>query len=278
VPAGITPASMSGRKLQLLYLFKAWKDAVVVAACAAFIFSAQEENRKRGRHGFRRVYARPDWENVEWMRLYRAAIEEHRQQILQEEQQQHEVEAQLQEDLWMDDDVPPVSRNQQRFQAITRLPVPLFQEVVGLTKEHNLFEDRGVDAAHRPGVPTELRLMIVLNILGEGRFMRGFEVDQGVSMSSAHVFFHTWTSNFVRTCYTSHVYWPQGQRMREIERTFAAVGFPGCVGSIDVTHLKTSMCTFSERPHHVGKEGEPTVACEVCQSHESDGNHHHLPC
>jgi hypothetical protein len=172
---------IGGRKLQLMLLFRAWKEAIMVAACAAFISRQETPKRQRGKQGNRLVYARVDWQDVEWMKLFLAVREERSRGS--QEQQQDEVEGGLVADLqhlWVDEEAPPISRNQKRFQAITRVPMPLFLELLRLTEEHKLFGDTGVDAAHRRGVPLALRLMIVLNILGEGRFLRGFETDQGV--------------------------------------------------------------------------------------------------
>ena len=43
--------------------------------------------------------------------------------------------------------------------------------------------------------------------------------------------------NYSDLYYTSYVYVPVGDELDEVEKVYRYMGFPGCVGSMDVTHL-----------------------------------------
>ena len=45
------------------------------------------------------------------------------------------------------------------------------------------------------------------------------------------------------------------------------MGFPGCVGSIDCTHIAWDMCPTTLNPLCKGKEGYPTLVFEVVVDH-----------
>ena len=50
-------------------------------------------------------------------------------------------------------------------------------------------------------------------------------------------------------------------------REYNAVGLPGCIGSVDCTHIEWAKCPASQRSLYVGKEGFPSVVFEVVCSH-----------
>lgn len=51
--------------------------------------------------------------------------------------------------------------------------------------------------------------------------------------------------------------------LAEVDNTHEKVGFPGAMGSVDVTHVYHSGVAHSGKVKHVGKEGYPTLAYHV---------------
>ncbi len=48
--------------------------------------------------------------------------------------------------------------------------------------------------------------------------------------------------------------------LHRVSRDYNAVGLPGCVGSMDVVHIKWANCPTGNHNHAKGKEGYPTLA------------------
>jgi hypothetical protein len=46
----------------------------------------------------------------------------------------------------------------------------------------------------------------------------------------------------------------------QVSKDHEAVGLPGCVGSMDVVHVKWSNCPMGNHNHLKGKEGYPSLA------------------
>ena len=45
----------------------------------------------------------------------------------------------------------------------------------------------------------------------------------------------------------------------QVSKDYEAVGLPGCVGSMDVVHVKLSICLMGDHNRAKGKEGYPTL-------------------
>ena len=48
-------------------------------------------------------------------------------------------------------------------------------------------------------------------------------------------------------------------KLQRINKEYNAAGLPGCVGSMDVVHVKWSNCPTGNHNHAKGKEGYPTL-------------------
>jgi hypothetical protein len=48
--------------------------------------------------------------------------------------------------------------------------------------------------------------------------------------------------------------------LNQVSKYYKAVGLPGCVGSMDVVHVKWANCPAGDNNHAKGKEGCPTLA------------------
>eukprot|EP00752_Nemacystus_decipiens_P017457 g15651.t1 len=56
---------------------------------------------------------------------------------------------------------------------------------------------------------------------------------------------------------------PNEDELKGIMKTYDEVGMSGAMGSMDGTHLEWTVCPYSERSSHIGKEGYPTVVYNV---------------
>lgn len=59
----------------------------------------------------------------------------------------------------------------------------------------------------------------------------------------------------------------EGPELDTIMSIFEKVGFPGCMGSMDVVHIAWDRCPAAWSSSFTGKEGFPTVAYEVVVDH-----------
>ena len=60
---------------------------------------------------------------------------------------------------------------------------------------------------------------------------------------------------------------PEGEDLKKVMDIYAKLGFPGCIGSIDATHLKWSMFPKSLSNICGGKESFPAIAYQVVVDH-----------
>lgn len=54
----------------------------------------------------------------------------------------------------------------------------------------------------------------------------------------------------------------EGDELETVLNIFDAAGVPGCVASIDCTHLKLGNCPDAVKISCTGKEGDPTLSFE----------------
>lgn len=81
--------------------------------------------------------------------------------------------------------------------------------------------------------------------------------------------FHNFCQHFATELYDEHVSLPS-QEDGELDRVmeqYEKLGFPGAVGSTDVTHIGWSRCPYNQARSYTGKEGKPTVAYQVTVNH-----------
>lgn len=90
----------------------------------------------------------------------------------------------------------------------------------------------------------------------------------GMSESTAQRVFHLFTRQFSRAFYSKWVQFPEGETLARIMKDYDDLGFPGAMGSTDVTHIHWAAAPHTLRCSFEGKEGYPTLAyqCTVDQS------------
>ena len=67
--------------------------------------------------------------------------------------------------------------------------------------------------------------------------------------------------------YPAFVKYPTGQLLTKVLQEYESIGLPGCVGSMDCTHVKWYQCPDGLRHDCIGKEGFPTLAFQVVVNH-----------
>ena len=73
------------------------------------------------------------------------------------------------------------------------------------------------------------------------------------------------------------MYVPVGAELDKVEKQYRYMGFPGCVGSMDVTHLHWGACPKGLRHHCIGRYGHPTVAFNFVCAHTRRIHHISTP-
>jgi hypothetical protein len=82
----------------------------------------------------------------------------------------------------------------------------------------------------------------------------------GICTSEVRKFFYIFIEALV-DMKDEYIYIPWNiTKMQRISRHYNAAGLPGCVGSMDVVHVKWANCPTGDHNHAKGKEGYPTLA------------------
>lgn len=165
----------------------------------------------------------------------------------------------------------PGSREYKRFRRRFRMPPDLFLDhLVPLSKKHNIFEQK-----HRSRNVIEMKLLVGLRMLGRDDCGDAIAELSGIGESSAFVIFHQFCRGITKYLYPLFVQIPEpgSDLYEEVTSAYTALGFPGCVGSLDCTHIKWSRCPSELRNLCKGKEGFPTLSFEVVCDHSRRIHH-----
>jgi hypothetical protein len=150
-----------------------------------------------------------------------------------------------------------------KFRRRFRLPFSMFLEVVEECKEHNVF---GI-AVRKSKIAIEFKLLSCLKILG--RDLCADEIDENLNIgeSTVNKFFKMFITNYAAAMFSKYVYVPEGEEMDRVEEVYRHMGFPGCIGSMDCTHIFWDKCPEKLRFLCKGKEGKPSVAFQCIVEH-----------
>jgi hypothetical protein len=162
----------------------------------------------------------------------------------------------------------PRSRAAVMFRGDFRLPYPVFLQVVEAARRHKWLQCHNTDAVGALAAPLELKVLAVLYLLGSGCALRTVASLSGMSQSTVQRTFHEFCHDFAADMYEEWVT-PQADEttFRPLMQHYAAVGFPGAVGSSDVTHIPWDKTPSRSARAYTGKEGFPTVAYEATVDH-----------
>lgn len=162
----------------------------------------------------------------------------------------------------------PEGRRHQQFRLRFRVPFAIYLELVNWTSTWYDKTVQQTDALGNSRVPVELLVLGVLRMLGRSTCLDGIQELSGISPSVMSVFFHKWCQKAAEELYPVYVKFPKTQSdIDKVMYDFAYVGFPGCLGSMDVVHVHWERCPSGLSVMHTGKEGYPTIAYQVIVDH-----------
>ena len=149
-----------------------------------------------------------------------------------------------------------------RFRRRFRVNIYLFEELKMMIFLRKIFEE-----PHGNSIPLEFKILICLRKLGR------YEVDDTsaelsyVGESTCHALFEKFVTNFSKAFLTEYVNVPTGEKLLSIMEVYRRLGLPGCIGSMDCTHIFWNMCPKELRVECTGKYGKPTLAFQAVVDH-----------
>jgi hypothetical protein len=150
--------------------------------------------------------------------------------------------SQMADMLDTNDHLNPASRHGKSFRPVYRIPGTMFEDVyrwIDPNREAFGFQKRDHDCCGRPAVPLKLKLLASFFRLSTGLLDKGMASQIGCDEETMRVFF----LQFIRT--VSKEQGPKWIKLPSTAEQLAAHvatydipgGLPGCMGSIDCTHI-----------------------------------------
>jgi hypothetical protein len=179
----------------------------------------------------------------------------------------------------------PKAKMGKEFRRRFRLPFPLFEHLVELCDEYNIFELKKSSK-----IPTEARVLISLRLLGSGTHNSIISECNGmfIGESTCNSILHQFVGGMTEKFFDVYVNFPTGDGLAKVMDTYRRLGLPGACGSMDCTHIFWGMCP--KKLTHVctgevvqllftclfnyfnyiiliGKEKKPTLSFQVVVDH-----------
>jgi hypothetical protein len=156
------------------------------------------------------------------------------------------------------------TRQAKNFRRRFRIPLQLFNHIVERSREANLF---GGTHPEYDRMPIEFKILMALRILGRRNCADDIaEMSTGYGSSINH-FFRTFVEQFSKLFYSDYVHVPEGNDLQRTMDSYAELGIPGGVGSMNATHLPWDKCPVSLYHLCKGKEKFPTLAFNCVVDH-----------
>ena len=131
----------------------------------------------------------------------------------------------------------PNSYEDKLFRKRFRMPFALFTKFVKEAKDANIFEEfRGGKIA------VEFKIMIGLRILGRDNCADDISEYLNIGESTTSPIFKQFVNGCVKKLYSKYVYVPEGEEFEVIRTVYEKLGLPGCIGSMDCTHILWHRC------------------------------------
>lgn len=159
-----------------------------------------------------------------------------------------------------DDDLN--SYNHRKFRRRFRVPFPVFNYLIDVCKEKDVFEVK-----RNSLIPIEIKLMICLRILGRDCCADDIAETLGIGESSVYLIFKQFVRSFSSKCYHDYVYFPTGEELRQSMQVYERLGLPGCLGSLDGTKIEWDKCPSEASNLCSGKEKSPTLGFQCIVNH-----------
>lgn len=204
---------------------------------------ASQQPKSDGRRGKKRkAKPPPDYSGTTWGRMLRETADVMREQ--------------------------PHSSEHKQFRLRFRIPFILFERLVDWTLTWYNATCAHFAANGQKRIPVQLLVLGVLRMLGRGTCLDGINELSGISGTKMSTFFHLWCEHVATDLFFQHVTFPESDGdIRRVLEEFGFVGFPGCIGSMDVVHIPWDMCPASQAVLYKGKDKAPTIAYQVIVDH-----------
>jgi len=142
----------------------------------------------------------------------------------------------------------PGSYQDRLFRKRFRLPFALFLEFVEECKEHNIFEEKKAGK-----IAVEFKIMIALRVLGRDECNDSVAEYLNIGESTIGPIFKQFLAGCVKYLYPKYVYIPENEELNQIRLVYEKMGLPGCIGSMDCTHILWHRCPKILRNNCTGK-------------------------
>ena len=135
----------------------------------------------------------------------------------------------------------------------------LFSRVLWKCKEVNIFGN----IYNCKKIPIEFKIMACLRILGRDSCLDDITDFIGMPMETVRSMFHKFIDGVATKLFPGIVSFPTGNELEEVMRKYESLGFPGCIGSIDCTHIAWDRSPTFMLNATKGKESYPSLSFEA---------------
>ena len=147
------------------------------------------------------------------------------------------------------------------FRNRFHMPYPSYMELLDQMKSDNRFKRWwGNKSNRKKSSPVELLLLGLLRYLGHGWTFDDIEEQTAILCDVHCTFFHNFIDFGSTTHYLMHVL--TSVNLPEAKSNISEydeVGFPGCVGSSDCTHITRERCEYNLKNNHLGAKSSHTT-------------------
>ncbi|KAL3797257.1 hypothetical protein HJC23_004549 [Cyclotella cryptica] len=155
------------------------------------------------------------------------------------------------------------------FRCLFRLPLTKADELVSRFVENGwVYETKHCKSEEEMYVRTELFILGALKVLASHAPFSTLKVDTEISFEEHRKFFHL----FISRMYSIQDDFIQGPptlgELKDVMQPYVENFLPGCVGSVDVVHVKWSKCPAGDYNRAKSKERFPSVAFEVVTGYD----------
>jgi hypothetical protein len=122
---------------------------------------------------------------------------------------------------------------------------------------------------NKQALPIELLVLGSLRYLGRGWTFDDVEENTAISKEVHRTFFRRFVKFGSTVLYEKYVLTPvYVNEAKAHMREFEEAGFPGCVGSLDVTHITMDRCEYNLKNNHLGPKSSLTARTyNICVNH-----------
>ncbi len=120
-----------------------------------------------------------------------------------------------------------------------RVPFPVYETIVEMCERDNVFE---IKRTLIISIPVPFRVLVSLRILAKNHDCDTMCELSLIGASTCHSIFQKFVTNFVRNYFHQLVNIPQGEELKAVMEVYKIMGFNGCIGSVDCTHIHWNKC------------------------------------